>query len=112
RGDLAIVAVHGPQSLALTQTVLGDLGAAPGLIEACESLGYFRAREEQDWMLARTGYTGEKGLELLLPAERAPALWDALRARDLHPVGPGARDSLRREACEHLYGHAPDEGRA
>jgi len=59
--------------------------------------------------VARTGYTGEDGLEIVLPGEAAPALWRALLAAGVHPCGLGARDTLRLEAGLNLYGQDMDE---
>ncbi len=58
-----------------------------------------------DALVCGTGYTGEDGLEILVAPERAGELWDALLAEDVTPVGLGARDTLRLEACFHLYGN-------
>lgn len=56
-------------------------------------------------VLAGTGYTGEDGVELLVPAKEAVTVWDALVGSGAAPAGLGARDTLRLEACFHLYGH-------
>jgi aminomethyltransferase len=56
-------------------------------------------------MVCRTGYTGERGVELLCPAEDAVALWDAIVARGAVPCGLGARDTLRLEVCYPLHGN-------
>ncbi|MCW2957961.1 MAG: gcvT [Solirubrobacterales bacterium] len=58
-----------------------------------------------DLLVAGTGYTGEDGVELLMYAEHAPAVWDALLKRGAHPIGLAARDTLRLEVCYHLYGN-------
>jgi aminomethyltransferase len=55
--------------------------------------------------IARTGYTGEEGVELLVMAEDAVELWDAVLARGAQPCGPGARDTLRLEVCYPLHGN-------
>jgi aminomethyltransferase len=60
-------------------------------------------------LVCGTGYTGEDGLELLVPAASAPRLWDALVAAGAEPAGLGARDTLRLEACFPLYGNDLDE---
>jgi len=75
----------------------------------CAQLKNFRGFEAGSWFIARTGYTGEKGLELILPSEEAPQVWDELLAAGVRPVGLGARDTLRREAGMNLYGHDMDE---
>jgi aminomethyltransferase len=62
-------------------------------------------------LVCGTGYTGEDGCELMLPPDGAPAVWDALLDRGVHPVGLGARDTLRLEACFHLYGNDLSEDR-
>jgi aminomethyltransferase len=58
-----------------------------------------------DCLVCGTGYTGEDGVEILAPPERAGEIWDALLAEGVVPVGLGARDTLRLEACFHLYGN-------
>jgi aminomethyltransferase len=58
-----------------------------------------------DCLVCGTGYTGEDGVELLAPPEGAEALWDALMDAGVTPAGLGARDTLRLEACFHLYGN-------
>jgi aminomethyltransferase len=58
-----------------------------------------------DCLVCGTGYTGEDGVEILAPPDRAAELWDALLAEGVVPVGLGARDTLRLEACFHLYGN-------
>src|SRR6266567_4347444 len=60
---------------------------------------------EVEGMVNRTGYTGETGVELMCPAEDAPALWDAVVARGAKPCGLGARDTLRLEVCYPLHGN-------
>jgi len=104
RPDLAILAVHGPESISKVCALL-----APERAAAVEALGNFRALESEDWFIARTGYTGERGLELIVPNAAAPALWDALLASGVKPIGLGARDTLRLEAGMNLYGHDMDE---
>jgi aminomethyltransferase len=61
------------------------------------------------WMIARTGYTGEDGFEITLPAAEAPTVWDKLKAAGIVPCGLGARDTLRLEAGMNLYGQDMDE---
>ncbi len=102
--QLAILAVHGPKSIEKVCAVLETDRA-----EAVAGLGNFRGFESADWFIARTGYTGEKGVELILPNAQAPDLWDKLLAAGVKPVGLGARDTLRLEAGMNLYGHDMDE---
>ena len=59
----------------------------------------------EDTLVCGTGYTGEDGVELLMAPAHAPAVWDALLAQGVKPAGLGARDTLRLEACFHLYGN-------
>jgi aminomethyltransferase len=62
-------------------------------------------------LVCGTGYTGEEGVELLLPSASAAATWEALLAAGVTPAGLGARDTLRLEVCFHLYGNDMDEHR-
>ncbi|MCP5330310.1 MAG: glycine cleavage system aminomethyltransferase GcvT [Gammaproteobacteria bacterium] len=104
RPELAILAVHGPESIDKVCQLL-----APELATQVQALGNFRALEAGDWFIARTGYTGERGLELIIPAEDAPGLWRSLLEIGVKPIGLGARDTLRLEAGMNLYGHDMDE---
>ena len=105
RSELAILAVHGPESIQRVCAVLAGEQA-----DQIMALKNFRGIElAGDWFIARTGYTGEKGLEIILPNAQAPALWDKLLAMEVKPVGLGARDTLRLEAGMNLYGHDMDE---
>lgn len=103
RRDLAIIAVQGPQARARTWQALPQARAAS------EPLARFQAAQIDDMLVARTGYTGEDGFEIVLPAGRAAALWHALRAAGVAPAGLGARDTLRLEAGLNLYGLDMDE---
>lgn len=104
RADLGILAVQGPQARA---RVLPHLPAA--LRVPAESLVNFQATHEGDIFVARTGYTGEDGFELILPHADLVALWQALLADGVKPCGLGARDTLRLEAGMNLYGQDMDE---
>ncbi len=103
RADLAMLALQGPQALAVFSR------AAPDAAQALRDLPVFSAARSGDWLIGRTGYTGEDGLEIMLPGSEAPALWDALAAAGAAPCGLGARDTLRLEAGMNLYGHEMDE---
>jgi aminomethyltransferase len=86
--------------------------AAPGLVElpALEPFAFAEAEVcGVRTIVARTGYTGEPGVELLVAAERAGPLWDGLTAAGATPAGLGARDTLRLEVCYPLYGNDLDE---
>jgi len=104
REDLAIIAVQGPEAGAKLGSVLGGDGAA-----VVEALKPFRAASHGDFYIARTGYTGEDGFEVMLPGDHAVELWDQLVAAGVRPCGLGARDSLRLEAGLNLYGQDMDE---
>jgi aminomethyltransferase len=100
----AIVAVQGPRALALLDGALGiDAASVPwgGVAEVV--LGGPVARPGRI-LLCRTGYTGEVGAELVVPAELAGGVWDALVAAGATPCGLGARDTLRLEMGYPLHG--------
>lgn len=99
--DLAMLAVQGPNAIDAIAGVAGLSGLA--------SLARFHARHAGDWMIARTGYTGEDGVEVMLPNGQAPKLWRELLSAGVAPAGLGARDSLRLEAGLNLYGQDMDE---
>ncbi|MEQ8954051.1 MAG: glycine cleavage system aminomethyltransferase GcvT [Gammaproteobacteria bacterium] len=104
RPNLAILAVHGPNSIEKLCSILpAELAAQVG------KLGNFRGLESGPWFIARTGYTGEKGVELIIPNDDAAGLWDQLLAIGVKPIGLAARDTLRLEAGMNLYGHDMDD---
>jgi aminomethyltransferase len=103
--DYAMLAVQGPRA----RTIAGGLADAP--LPARMTVAELRIAGAEA-LLCGTGYTGEDGVEVLLAPADAPALWDALLERGAVPAGLGARDTLRLEACFHLYGHdlMPERG--
>lgn len=103
RRDLAMIAVQGPSAREKVWRALPEIKAAS------ERLETFFAAEAADMLVARTGYTGEDGFELMLPAGRAEPAWNALIAAGIAPAGLGARDTLRLEAGMNLYGEDMDE---
>jgi aminomethyltransferase len=103
RPDLALIAVQGPSACSLAWAAIGGLEAATAGLRRFEG-AFFR-----DWFVARTGYTGEDGFELMLPAPLAERTWARLAAAGVRPCGLGARDTLRLEAGMALYGHEMDE---
>ncbi|MEW6313051.1 MAG: glycine cleavage system aminomethyltransferase GcvT [Pseudomonadota bacterium] len=103
RTDLAMIAVQGPQAREKTWTVL------PQARSASEPLKPFQAVCVGDCFIARTGYTGEDGFEIMLPTAQAANLWQALHQAGVAPIGLGARDTLRLEAGMNLYGQDMDE---
>jgi aminomethyltransferase len=102
--QFAMLAVQGPNARALVGA-LAD-GPLPPRMHCCE-----RTVAGFAMLVCGTGYTGEDGVELLIAPDRAAAVWDALLARGARPVGLGARDTLRLEACFHLYGNDLSEDR-
>jgi aminomethyltransferase len=104
RTELAMIAVQGPSARGLAADAIGSqwrdgiLGLKP-----------FSALQADELFVARTGYTGEDGFEIIVPADAASALWQSLLDRDAAPCGLGARDTLRLEAGLNLYGSDMDE---
>jgi glycine cleavage system T protein (aminomethyltransferase) len=103
RRDLAMIAIQGPNARAKFWQV------RPETKTATEGLGVFFAAAVGDLFIARTGYTGEDGFEVMLPAEQAAPLWTDLKATGVAEAGLGARDTLRLEAGMNLYGNDMDE---
>ncbi len=107
RDDLAMVAVQGPKARALTAGLWAAAHSAAAL-----ALEPFFATEwggESGLFVGRTGYTGEDGFEVMLPAAEAVSFWQRLLAAGVLPCGLGARDTLRLEAGMNLYGNDMDE---
>ena len=104
RRDLAMIAVQGPNARAKVYRVFGA-----ALQKAADPLTPFNAAIVDDIFIARTGYTGEDGFELIVPGTRAPEIWEKLRQAGVAPAGLGARDTLRLEAGMNLYGTDMDE---
>jgi aminomethyltransferase len=103
-GDYGMLAVQGPRARSIVAGLAeGELPprmqAEPLVIAGAEML------------VCGTGYTGEDGVELLLEPGDAPVVWEKLVAAGATPAGLGARDTLRMEACFHLYGNDMDETR-
>jgi glycine cleavage system T protein (aminomethyltransferase) len=104
RRDLAMIAVQGPDARDKVHIALPDIAEAA---EALATPFSFVALDEL--FIARTGYTGEDGYELLVPAAHAVEIWQRLAAVGVRPAGLGARDTLRLEAGMNLYGADMDE---
>ena len=103
RDDLAMLAVQGPNAIAKVCSIKPDWAAQ------IQALKVFQGLPFGDWFVARTGYTGEDGLEIMIPAADAPAFFAQLISAGVAPIGLGARDTLRLEAGMNLYGHDMDE---
>jgi aminomethyltransferase len=104
RTDLAMIAVQGPEARAKAAGCLAEADR-----EAALALDPFVGGQFGDLFVARTGYTGEDGWEILVPAAQAPARWRAFADAGIRPCGLGARDTLRLEAGMNLYGTDMDE---
>jgi len=104
RRDLAMIAIQGPNARDKALPLLPD-----SLREAAAGLKAFSAVPGERWFIARTGYTGEDGFEVMLPLDQAEAFWGALAEAGVAPCGLGARDTLRLEAGMNLYGSDMDE---
>ena len=108
RPELAMLAVQGPNAIAkLAQ-------AKPSWADTLAALKPFVGAdltdiEGTDWFVARTGYTGEDGVEVIMHADDAPVFFEQLKGNGIKPAGLGARDTLRMEAGMNLYGHDMDE---
>ncbi|MGK9066942.1 glycine cleavage system aminomethyltransferase GcvT [Stutzerimonas chloritidismutans] len=99
RPDLAMLAIQGPNARARTADLLNQQRAA-----LIQELKPFQGRAVGDWFIGRTGYTGEDGLEIILPTAEAPDFLSELVGAGISPIGLGARDTLRLEAGLNLYG--------
>ena len=109
RPEFGMVAVQGPNARAKVAGLLREEDRAP-----VSKLVRFSAREAKtldgiDVFVARTGYTGEDGFEIIVPEAQTVAFWNALHAAGVAPAGLGARDTLRLEAGMNLYGQDMDE---
>lgn len=104
RADLAMIAVQGPNAIKKASTALN-----PAQVDALSTLEPFESVEIDKWFFSRTGYTGEDGLEIIVPQKDVAALWNALLDAGIKPCGLGARDTLRLEAGLMLYGQDMDE---
>lgn len=104
RTDLAMLAVQGPD---VSQKISAIFPSDQ--VQAIKALKSFHAHSFDDWFVARTGYTGEEGFEIILPVNSAPAYWQKLLDNHILPCGLGARDTLRLEAGLNLYGSDMDE---
>ncbi len=110
----SLIAVQGPRAREIVEATVGIADVAPALVD----LGYYAWSsalfEGASLLIARTGYTGEDGFELMVPNAVAPALWDALLAAGeplgLVPAGLASRDTLRLEAGMPLHGHELSTG--
>ena len=103
RPELAMVAVQGPNAIEKVKQVRTEQAAL------ISELKVFQGLPVGEWFYARTGYTGEDGLEIMIPAAEVAQFWEALLAAGVAPAGLGARDTLRLEAGMNLYGNDMDD---
>jgi len=103
--DYAMLAVQGPDARELVQ------GLASGELPRRFRTVTMTVAGVDDVLVAGTGYTGEDGVELLVPPQGATKVWDAVTEAGAAPIGLGARDTLRLEVCFHLYGNDLSEDR-
>jgi aminomethyltransferase len=104
RRDLAMIAVQGPRARDKVHAALSEVA-----VPAAALLAPFTFAKAGELFIARTGYTGEDGYELMVPATRAAEVWGKFAAAGVQPAGLGARDTLRLEAGMNLYGADMDE---
>jgi len=105
RDELALIAVQGPNAQQKAQTLLSAAQR-----DAVAGMKPFFGVQAENLFIATTGYTGEAGYEIAMPATEAAAFWQQLLAAGVKPAGLGARDTLRLEAGMNLYGQEMDEG--
>ena len=103
RSELAMVAVQGPNAIAKVKQVRAQDS------DLISELKIFQGLPVGEWFYARTGYTGEDGLEIMIPASEVTQFWNDLVAAGVSPAGLGARDTLRLEAGMNLYGNEMDD---
>lgn len=103
RPEAAMIAVQGPEARKLAVSALAKIFAVDEtqLLE----MKAFNGIDADSYFIARTGYTGEDGFEIVLDADKAITLWNLLVESGVHPCGLGARDTLRLEAGMNLYGN-------
>jgi aminomethyltransferase len=104
RNEVAVLAIQGPHARSKTAELVSASRAS-----LIQSLKPFEGQPDGDWFIARTGYTGEDGLEIILPADEVVAFLNELVGAGISPIGLGARDTLRLEAGLNLYGQDMDE---
>jgi len=104
RNDLSMVAVQGPSAIEKVHHIL-----PPDQLDLASTLRPFDCGENEHIFLARTGYTGEDGYEIIMHSEDIIPFWKKLLEAQVKPIGLGARDTLRLEAGFNLYGQDMDE---
>ncbi len=108
KSDLALIAIQGPKALDIIQTKFSD-DIASSTKNLNRFQGTFTENSADNIFIGRTGYTGEDGVEIILPANKAEQIWQQCIDNNIQPCGLGARDTLRLEAGMALYGADLDE---
>jgi len=111
RDDLAMIAVQGPNARKLAAQALGDEISGAYDLKPFNAL-LINAGTENERFVARTGYTGEDGYEIVCANDQAETMWHKLANAGIKPCGLGARDTLRLEAGMNLYGSDMDENQS
>ncbi|NVK11807.1 MAG: glycine cleavage system aminomethyltransferase GcvT [Gammaproteobacteria bacterium] len=104
RPEFSILAVQGPKSFDILANVMPETSAQLASLKPFEGMPY-----ADSGYIAKTGYTGEVGVEIIVPSNAVVELWDALMKAGVRPIGLGARDTLRLEAGMNLYGQDMDD---
>src|SRR3990167_3091948 len=104
RVDLGMLAIQGPKAILKANVLFSK-----EIYSQVQALKPFSALLYKEWLIARTGYTGEDGIEIILPNQEIEEVWEKLLAAKIVPCGLGARDTLRLEAGLNLYGVDMDE---
>ncbi|MCX7125526.1 MAG: glycine cleavage system aminomethyltransferase GcvT, partial [Gammaproteobacteria bacterium] len=99
RDDLCILALQGPNAIAQLETIFDK-----DVFDMVNTLKPFQFYTNADIVITRTGYTGESGVEIILPTDQALKIWEKLISKGVQPCGLGARDTLRLEAGYNLFG--------
>ena len=102
--ELAMIAVQGPTAIAKAKKAVSK-----NIANTIDKLSIFQGLPCDGWFIGRTGYTGEDGLEIMIPSDQVHGVWNKLLENDVKPAGLGARDTLRLEAGMNLYGNDMDE---
>ncbi|MDY7220004.1 glycine cleavage system aminomethyltransferase GcvT [Denitrificimonas sp. JX-1] len=104
RTDLCLFSIQGPMARERLSPILNSTRAS-----IIQNLQHHQAAQDDDWFIACTGYTGEDGIEITLPATQATDFINELVGAGISPIGIGARDTLRLEAGYNLYGFDTNE---
>lgn len=108
--ELSMIAVQGPNAIEKVKALAEpEVATALSELKPFQAFSYAGGSGTDDWFYSRTGYTGEDGLEIIVPQSDVVEFWQALHQAGVEPCGLGARDTLRLEAGMNLYGHEMDD---